>query len=78
MTQYIGSKIFENIEVDERVHADLAYCLYCKVTNHNPNGTLSNTQYVIPLDSLAKEFKQCPSCKRVFMVGDILPIVIQD
>lgn len=68
---FIGGKLFSSIEIDDRVTSDLSYCLYCKTTNNNPNGSLTATGYLIPLDCIkGNAFKQCPSCKRVYILKD--------
>ena len=68
--KYIGGKVFENIEVDERVNSNLIHCLYCKVTSHSKDRSISNTDYQIGLMHLDSGIRQCPACKRVYITTD--------
>lgn len=65
---YIGGSIFNNIRVDERVTKDLDHCLFCEVYSE---GTV--ILYKIPLDCInGNMFKQCPACKKIYILKDIL------
>lgn len=68
--EVIGGKFFKDIIADDRVTSDLAYCLFCNVTSHNPNGSMSSPGYRIPLDSINTGVKQCPSCKRIYLLNE--------
>lgn len=72
-TEYIGNKIYNSIETDENVTENLSECLYCYViSRYKDNGT-KNTDYKVPLINITEGFRQCPSCKRIFIVKNFLP-----
>ncbi len=63
----IASKLFENIKIDDRVHPELSHCLYCYV-NSKEDSIMDNIPYKIQLDTLTANTKQCPACKRVYLL----------
>lgn len=67
--ELVGGKIFDKIQTDERVTPDLRDCLYCTVTSRNPNGSITPQFYNIPLNSIASNLKQCPACKRIYILN---------
>lgn len=69
-TKFVGSKIFEKIETDERVTPTLKYCLYCKVSSHGKDSRYMETDYQIELKPLTEGIRQCPACKRVYILSD--------
>ena len=73
--EYIGGSIFGKIETDDRITPDLTYCLYCYVNSASKSKGLAsgtsirdNINYKIPLDDLRAGIKQCPACKRIFIL----------
>jgi len=68
--EYVGGLIFDKIKTDHRVTPDLVYCLYCKVTT-NENNSIRDIPYKITLDCInGNVFKQCPACKRIYILKD--------
>lgn len=73
MKKYVGGKIFENIEVDDRITPDLDKCIYCYVASHNLDKSVTKLDYKIPLNCIhGSMIKQCPACKRIYVLKDIL------
>ena len=71
--EYVGGKIFDKIQTDERVTKDLNYCLYCVVSSHGVDNGIRSINYRIPLDCISgTDFKQCPACKRIYILKDPL------
>lgn len=69
--EYVGGKIFSNIQVDDRVTKNLQNCLYCKVISRSQDGITTTLQYEIPLNCInGADFKQCPVCKRIYILMD--------
>ncbi len=69
-TKFVGSKVFEKIETDERVTSTLKYCLYCKVSSYGKDKSFAETGFQIELRTLTEGIKQCPACKRVYILSD--------
>lgn len=69
--RFVAGTIFDKIEVDPGVIPNLQYCLYCRVIDNKTN---NDSNYQIPLKGLNGDddfkFKQCPSCKRIYILGD--------
>ena len=73
MEKYVGSKIFDNIKVDERVNSELKHCLYCYVNSNHKDGGITQTEYKIPLEAIGKGYMwQCPACKLIYILKDEL------
>lgn len=71
---YVAAKIFDRIQIDDRVTKDLTYCLYCYVQTPSVDNisTINPTNYKIQLNCInGSDFKQCPSCKRIYILKDI-------
>lgn len=72
--EYVGGSIFGEIITDERVNSELSYCLFCVVTSinkvANAHETVKPLDYKIPLDNTTKHMKQCPACKRIYILKD--------
>ena len=74
--EYVGSKIFDKIMSDSRVTEDLSECLYCEVISHYAGEIRDVTaeprklNYKIPLNNLSDFAKQCPACKRIYILKD--------
>lgn len=71
--RYVAGKFYRNIEVDDRVTPDLNYCIYCRVTSHDKDGSIETLDYKISLDCLNGDaIKQCPSCRRIYILKDLI------
>lgn len=73
MIEIIGGKIFSEIKSDPRVTPDLDECLYCEVrTVNSDDSRIANDllSYKIPLDNTSHFMKQCPACKRIYILKD--------
>lgn len=73
--QLVGGRIYKNIEADERVTPDLAYCLFCKVsqsgTNDDGKSWYKDIDYKIPLNCVnGNSIKECPACKKIYILRD--------
>lgn len=65
--RYVASKVYDRIKTDPRVNKDLNHCLYCMVVD---SASRDEIRYDIPLDSCASGFKQCPACKRIYILSE--------
>jgi hypothetical protein len=74
--EYVGSKIFGKIATDNRVNKELKDCLYCEVRTtlagdvQSSNAEPEKLPYKIPLNDTSKIAKQCPACKRIYLMED--------
>ncbi len=73
--ELVGGKIFSDIQTDDRVTPDLRDCLYCIVEtgyigDRSINQINKKLDYKIPLDNTSKWMKQCPACKRIYILKD--------
>jgi len=76
--EYVGSNIFGDVRTDSRVNPDTTECLYCVVYTSDSGDKQSKVanhrvEYKIPLDSISEGFRQCPACKKVYIVGKFIP-----
>lgn len=70
--KFVANDLFKGIELDNRVNRYLSECLYCYV-NTEHGDTVLGTDYKIALREIQTGFKQCPACKRIYIVGDFFP-----
>ncbi len=75
--ELVGGRMFQDLQVDDRVTKDLAFCLYCTVTTSYPSKDSravdrhKSLDYKIGLDCISGDaMKQCPACKRIYILGE--------
>lgn len=74
--EYVGATIFREVRTDTRVVEDLKECLYCEVRTYSAGNERSINEasqllaYKIPLDNTSHFMKQCPACKKIYILKD--------
>ena len=68
--QYVAGPVFSKIETDSRVTPDLMHCIYCYVTCRDGDSRVKQTDYKILLETRSEGTKQCPSCKKIYILKD--------
>ncbi len=68
MEDIIGGKIFEQIQIDERVNTSLRHCLFCKIVS-----TKAVNDSRILLETLKQDsIKKCPFSQSIYILNNFL------